>query len=259
MTFDEFRKRLRTKSSQTGIIHIDDHKKNFASFYNINKMTGLADDGLTRTTGKTTHNTLLALYFATVKKQKSMIVVMNTADRMRVVRELEQFSNQLPEAEKFKYSYDFKHNYIDVVPINAYDDYLRGTNVEHNHLFIDNAIVDGYLSFKRDPAYEATFMLNICEEFNNFILKNRKKPPTTVNGISKMSNKIITTSDGTEFKEGDLFTLSAAGHDCSSNVGTIISINYDDAKIKWATTMNVLINGELTLMTATDIEFFTKL
>lgn len=259
MTFNEFIKKLRIKNHLYGILDVDDHRLNFAKMFLLNKVTRFNSAVGTRQTGKSTHNLLLAIFNYIYKKETSLIVVFTTEDKSKVVRDLINYVSQISGLKIDLFSSDFKHDYIDIISLNAWTSQKQILRKKYNNIFIDNQIIDQYHDFSRHEtdAPGNKFFINLCEKFSLHIQQLQlKKEEGHLNGMVCLENKII-TSDGIEFNIGDLFMISSF-NDESSNIGSIVKINYNNL-INWASTVDILFCGNMIKMPIQNIEYFTKL
>lgn len=260
MHFNEFTKKLKVKDHLTGLRSLECHKLNFAKMFFLNKLTKFNKNFGSRQTGRSTHNTLLAIYNYIYNKETSLIVVLNTDDKQRVVRELESFTGQLGLPDKVIYSHNYKHEYINILSLNAWKDQKQEIKKKYNHIFIDNEIIDRYHEFLHGESYDRgnDFFLGLCIDFSGMLEKiQNKKSLKSMNCLISLNDTEIITSDETNFKEGDLFTIST-NEDIASGVGTLISINYNES-INWSSTIDILFDKNILQMPAHNIEYFTKL
>lgn len=260
MIFNEFTKKLKVKDHLTGLLEIEDYKLNFAKMFFLNRLTKFNKSFGMRQTGRSTHNTLLAIYNYIYNKETSLIVVLNTDDKQRVVRELESFTGQLNLPDRVIYSHNYKHKYINILSLNAWKDQKNEIKKKYNHIFIDNEIIDKYHEFLHGEIYDKgnDFFIGLCIDFSRMLKHvQNKKSLKSMNCLISLDDKEIIVSSGTVFKEGDLFTITA-NEDIATGVGTLININYNES-INWASTIDILFNNNVVQVPAHNIEYFTKL
>jgi len=260
MNFNEFTKKLKVKNHLTGLLDIEDHKLNFAKMFFLNKLTKFNKSFGARQTGRSTHNILLAIYNYVYNRETSLIVVLNTEDKQRVVRELESFTSQLNLPDQVIYSHNYRHKYINILSLNTWKDQKIEIKKKYNHIFIDNEIIDRYHEFLHGEAYDRgnDFFLGLCIDFSGMLTQiQNKKSLKSMNCLISLNDKEIIVSDGAKFREGDLFTITT-NEDIASGVGTLININYNES-IKWSSTIDVLFDNNIIQMPAHNIEYFSKL
>lgn len=260
MDFNDFSKQLKVKNHLSGLIEIEDYKLNFAKMFFLNKLTKFSKSAGTSQTGRSMHNTLLALYNYVYKDESSLIVVFNTNDKQRLIRELESFTRQLSLPDQIEYSHNYSHDNISILSLNAWKDQKQILTKKYNHIFIDNEIVDQYQEFLNDRAQVAgiDFFVDLCAEFSKMLVKvQSKKSLKSMNCLTQLSNKMVTVSDGTTFKPGELFMITT-NYKSAEGIGTLININYNES-INWASTIDVLFNNNVVQMPVHNIEYFTKL
>jgi hypothetical protein len=260
MHFNDFSKQLKVKNHLSGLLEIENHKLNFAKMFFLNKLTKFNKSSGTRQTGKSTHNALLALYNYIYKEESSLIVVFNTPDKQRLIKDLESFTRQLSLPDQVIYSHNYSHSHISILSLNAWRDQKKLLIKKHDHVFIDNEIVDQYHEFlnrqMRDSGVD--FFIDLCTGFSNMIkLMQDKKELKSMNCLTLLNGKIAIVSDGTKFEPGDLFTITTNNKD-ATGIGTLININYDES-INWASTIDILFDNNVVQMPAYNIEYFTKL
>ena len=130
----------------------------------------------------------------------------------------------------------------------------------YNHIFIDNEIIDQYHEFLHSNSYDNgnNFFIGLCIDFAGALRQiQNKRSLKSMNCLSLLSDTTIVTSDGTSFKEGDLFIITTNNIE-ASNIGTLININYNKS-INWASTIDILLDNNIVKMPAHNIEYFTKL
>jgi hypothetical protein len=255
MNFSDFIEKLKVKDHLTGFIEIEDHKLNFAKMFFLNKLTKFNKSSGARQTGRSMHNSLLALYNRIYKRESSLIVVFNTSDKQRLVEELESFTRQLT----LPIQIDHTHDNISILSLNAWKDQKNMLSKKYDHIFLDNEIVDQYHDFLNGNSHAAgvDFFIDLCIDFSKMIVQlQNRNPIKSMNCLSKLDDKTIITSDGTEFKTGDLFIITA-NNTSATVIGTLININYDES-INWASTIDVLFDNNIVKMPAHNIEYFTK-
>jgi hypothetical protein len=260
MKFNEFTKKLKVKNHLTGLLEVEDHKLNFAKMFFLNKLTKFNKSSGSSQTGRSTHNTLLSLYNYIHKNESSLIVVFNTEDKQRLIRDLESFTGQLKLQDQIIYSYNYSHEYIRILTLNAWKDQKNILRKKHNHVFIDNEIIDQYHEFLRGKSYDRgnDFFVGLCIDFSGELQQIQdKKSLKSMDCLTLLNDKTVITSDQVEFKEGDLFMITTYNNK-ASQVGTLIKINYDTS-ISWASTIDILFDNNIIQMPIQNIEYFTKL
>jgi len=260
MNFNDFTKQLKVKNHLSGLLEIEDHKLNFAKMFFLNKLTKFNKSVGVSQTGRSTHNTLLALYNYVYNNESSLIVVFNTDDKQRLIRELESFTRQLSLPDQIEYSHNYSNDNINILSLNAWKDQKNILTKKYNHIFIDNEIVDQYQEFLHDSSHEAgiDFFVDLCIDFSKMLMKDQnKKLLKSMNCLAQLSDKMATTSDGTVFKPGELFIITT-NYKAAEGIGTLISINYNES-ISWSSTIDILFDNNIIKMPAHNIEYFTKL
>ena len=260
MDFSEFTKKLKIKDYLTGLRSLECHELNFAKMFFLNKLTKFNKNFGTRQTGRTTHNILLAVYNYVCNEESSLIVVLNTEEKQRVIRNLESFTTQLGLPDRVIYSNNYSHDYINILSLNAWKDQKNEIKKKYNHIFIDNDIVDKYHEFLHGKSHDRgnDFFLGLCIDFSNALKQNQnKKSLKSMNCLIGLSSDEIIVSSGVKFKEGDLFAI-IADKDIAFGIGTLININYNK-RIDWFSTIDILFDNNIIQMPAHNIEYFTKL
>jgi hypothetical protein len=260
MNFNDFTKQLKVKNHFVGPITIEDHKLNFAKMFFLNKLTRFNKSAGARQTGRTIHNVLFALYNYVYNNESSLIVVFNTEDKQRLIRELESFTGQLSLPDKVIYSHNYSHDHIGILSLNAWKDQKYILVKKYNHVFIDNEIIDKYHEFLCSDSYDSgdDFFIGLCIDFSGTLQQvQNEESLKSMNCLTLLNDKEIVTSDDTKFKEGDLFMITT-NDATSSDIGTLININYDTS-INWASTIDILLNNNIVQMPAHNLEYFTKL
>ena len=177
MDFSEFTKKLKIKDYLTGLRSLECHELNFAKMFFLNKLTKFNKNFGTRQTGRTTHNILLAVYNYVCNEESSLIVVLNTEEKQRVIRNLESFTTQLGLPDRVIYSNNYSHDYINILSLNAWKDQKNEIKKKYNHIFIDNDIVDKYHEFLCGKSYDwgNDFFLGLCIDFSAALKQNQNK------------------------------------------------------------------------------------
>ena len=260
MNFNEFTKKLKVKNHLAGLLNIEEYKLNFATMFFLNKLTKFNKSSGSRQTGRSTHNALLAIYNYIYKDESSLIVVFNTEDKQRLIRELESFTGQLSLPDKVIYSHNYSHDHIGILSLNAWKDQKRILMKKYDHVFIDNEIIDKYHDFLCSDSYDSgnDFFIGLCIDFSGTLQQVQSKESLkSMNCLSLLSDKEIVTSNNTKFKEGDLFMITT-NDITASDIGTLININYDTS-INWASTIDILLDNNIARIPAHNLEYFTKL
>jgi len=262
MKFDDFTKKLKVKDyAAGGEVEVDDYKLNFAKVYLRNKLIRFNDNHGFRQAGRSLHNSLTSLYNYVYNDESSLIVVFNTQDKQRLVREFESLTRQLGIKDKVVYSHNYSHNYLNIMSLLAWKDQSRILNNNYNHIFIDNAIIDQYHDFLHgDSHYKGgDFFTGLCKDFTDELNSvQNKKLLKSVNCLRTLNKKEIVTSEGTSFKESDIFTIARNANEEAYDVATLIKINYDKS-ISWASTVDILLKNVVIQMPAHNLEYFVKL
>ena len=260
MIFNDFTKQIKIKTHLTGINEIEDYKLNFARMFFLNRFTQFTKSSCTSQTGRSTHNTLLALYNCVHKNESSLIIVFTTEDKERTLRDLESFTRQLKISENIIHPYSGIHNRINILPLNAWRNQKTELRKKYNHVFIDNDIIDQYHKFLLEKVDDNghNFFIKLCNEFSLVVQKiKRSKSFKSINCLNLISDSEIIDSCNESFKIGDIFTITANNNN-ASGIGTLININYNES-ISWASTIDILFDNDIIQMPIHNIEYFTKL
>lgn len=234
--------RIHNPTGPSRFLHLRDPKEYFRQMLAVRKNAwGIVDsDGIPRQTGRTTHMILKAL--ADIKGEKKVVIVAHNSNMCNTIgTNLTDYGNQINMNLMYSKGIVMQRNMDnsltrDVVYLVPYNQFRQNIISRTFHsLYVDNAVQD--ISFDLTEIFYSAIMNNAEVDFPR--------------GVNNMNDQCIITSDGEEFRVGDLFSLG------EGVTGMITDILFSNDE-QWPTNVWVLMNGQVRVLNAQMVEMMEK-